>query len=163
MPAFTRQHYIEVGRILNGVRDRHERQRLAEEFAAMFRRDNPRFDVDRFSSAVYGEGAREARRAPQQRHRPHRARAGRTTAGEYQGWANWETWNVALWFGNDEGLYHAVRDYPQKFTAASAKRFVLDILPDGTPDFESSDQGYPYHYSKVRWGEIARDFNELRS
>ncbi len=24
---------------------------------------------------------------------------------EYQGWANYETWAVALWIGNDEGSY----------------------------------------------------------
>lgn len=28
----------------------------------------------------------------------------------YNGWSNYQTWNVALWIGNTEGLYHIAKD-----------------------------------------------------
>jgi len=34
----------------------------------------------------------------------------------YNGWKNYQTWNVALWIGNDEGLYRlalSCNDYEQ--------------------------------------------------
>ena len=31
------------------------------------------------------------------------------TDTEYNGWTNYETWNVALWIGNDEGLYRLAK------------------------------------------------------
>jgi hypothetical protein len=79
---------------------------------------------------------------------------------KYQGWANYETWNVALWFGNDYGMYQAVKGQPTKFTAASAEEFTKELLPNGTPDFES--RGGAKCYAKVNWKEIAADFNEMR-
>lgn len=30
---------------------------------------------------------------------------------EYNGWANWETWNVALWIGGEEAIYKAAVDF----------------------------------------------------
>jgi hypothetical protein len=28
----------------------------------------------------------------------------------YNGWKNYETWNVSLWFANDEGMYNLARE-----------------------------------------------------
>lgn len=33
------------------------------------------------------------------------------TDTQYNGWKNWETWNVALWLSNDHPLYFAVKGY----------------------------------------------------
>ena len=48
----------------------------------------------------------------------------------YNGWTNYETWNVALWIGNDEFLYHEGR------RCSDYRRFVqkIDGFMTETPD-----------------------------
>ena len=36
------------------------------------------------------------------------------TETTFNGWANWATWNVALWIGNDESLYDQARSIARR-------------------------------------------------
>jgi hypothetical protein len=58
-----------------------------------------------------------------------------TTENKYNGWSNYETWNVALWMDNDEGNY----DYWNERTteiceAATDKDDAISILADALKD-----------------------------
>lgn len=74
---------------------------------------------------------------------------------EYNGWTNRETWSVNLLIMNDAGLCSAMHQHSKPWTAESARDFVLDILPDGTPDMS-----WVKDYCAVNWEEIADAWNE---
>ena len=71
----------------------------------------------------------------------------------YQGWANWQTWNVTLWTGNDEGLYNELRG--QHYDAQLAEDHTKYLMPEGTPDMDN-----PGEYDDVDWDEVADAYNE---
>ncbi len=50
----------------------------------------------------------------------------------YNGWTNYETWNVALWLGNDEGLYNMARMYKEH--GYKSLSHMLMEMSTGTPD-----------------------------
>lgn len=78
----------------------------------------------------------------------------------YSGWKNWETWNVALWCDNEEGIYRdRMRQKPK--TAQECEQFVKEYFPSGTPDMETGDYD-PFDRDEVcvDWEEIAEHWAE---
>lgn len=72
----------------------------------------------------------------------------------YQGYKNFETWNICLWMFNDETVYKLMTS-EKPFTAESAEEFTMLTYPNGTPDMKGSK-----NYNKVNWYEVANCFNE---
>lgn len=54
----------------------------------------------------------------------------------YNGHRSWNAWNVALWIGDDEGLYNLALDCLRqaKGNRRKAARLMLQDLPERTPD-----------------------------
>ena len=76
----------------------------------------------------------------------------------YNGYSNWETWNVSLWLNNDEGLYNETRRFVRRnphATGSDLEEFVKELLPNGTPDFDSVNE-----YNAVDWDEVLRTWAE---
>ena len=65
----------------------------------------------------------------------------------YNGWKNYETWNVALWIGNDEGLYNIARGLKTYNEFAEEMR---ECGSTETPD-------------RVAWNDSGLDLAELDS
>jgi hypothetical protein len=80
---------------------------------------------------------------------------------EYNGWTNYETWNVALWVDNDESVYHEklrlLRLGP--VTAEDIREFYNVQMLGTTPDLDQArDNGETI--DPVNFQEIADAWNE---
>ena len=81
---------------------------------------------------------------------------------EYNGWTNWETWNVALWVDNEEETYKTKQRFVRGLRILAwsdfvghVEHFCKEIYPNGTPDMDNSSE-----MRKVNYQEIADAWQE---
>lgn len=67
----------------------------------------------------------------------------------YNGWKNYQTWNVALWIDNDEGLYTFARECEDYAAFCAGLREFEGAIAFQTPD-------------GVAWNDSALDYRRTR-
>ena len=78
----------------------------------------------------------------------------------YNGWANWETWNLNLWLQNDEFAYRSMSQQLRSLTEAPSyedARWIAEIAlgNNATPDGVLLDD------HAICWQEIAKAMGEI--
>jgi len=79
---------------------------------------------------------------------------------DYNGWKNWETWQILLWATNEQSLYNETTRFVEFFSNKAGfdqkvRVFFRTMFPNGTPDMDSADE-----MLLVDWEEITRHLQE---
>ena len=83
---------------------------------------------------------------------------------EYNGWQNFETWNIALWIGNDCQLHNATLAVAKSKTLGRAEKadrirqwFELEAEKTVSPSSWQTDL-LGHALSRVNWDEIVSNY-----
>ena len=84
----------------------------------------------------------------------------------YNGWTNYETWNVALWIGNDEGLYRCQQEIVEQHVQSDKHingevvgQFFDEFMDRTTPDLKGTPS---YELEPINFDEIAEHWETER-
>jgi len=75
----------------------------------------------------------------------------------YNGWTNYETWNIMLHIDNDEWSYDAKFNFLKRRLSVDeweAKEFACGLFPEGTCDMSRDEM------ENVNWEEVAEHWTE---
>ena len=72
---------------------------------------------------------------------------------EYNGWTNYETWNVVLWLENEERTYLAICNFMKDY---KGKQPYVDFCESSGLDAQSNGDG-------VRWVNEKLNYEELNN
>ena len=72
----------------------------------------------------------------------------------YNGWKNYETWNVALWIGNDQGMYEFAKE------CGTYENFVEQMREVG---YTETPDKVAYNDSGLDFPRLEEYFLELRA
>ena len=76
----------------------------------------------------------------------------------YNGWSNYETWNVVLWMMNDYGLYQTARQ-AARVDLLNPYQFFVDEMHD--MNCQSTDDGVSWTDDNINQCEVNEALAEL--
>ena len=85
---------------------------------------------------------------------------------KYQGWTNWETWNVNLWLTNDQSVYELTKEllgyeYEYEFKRAEALRdWIYDLVHGHKEEVIEQYINDDISLHRVNYEEIIEAFKE---
>jgi hypothetical protein len=86
------------------------------------------------------------------RYTPHPNPKGRNIMSDgYNGWKNWETWNLVLWMNNDEGISQTIDDNIEWFIRCFGKGLSVDQVKEQFESWVLADPAFriPFYVLNV--------------